>query len=149
MKREDKYPDTNTFHFHNQNPKGRITGDCTFRAISTAMRQDYNQTVMEMAELMCETGYTLNDKKGIEAYLKAKGWTKCKQPVKDDRTKYTGAEFCGRIRYRAGDLNGEYYNKNIIAMIGAHHIVAIVHGRIWDTWNSTGGKIGNYWVKEA
>lgn len=73
MDRRKKYPDTDTFHYFNANPKNRITGDCSFRAISTALMQDYNKTVMEMAELMCKTGYAMNDAKGEEKYLASKG----------------------------------------------------------------------------
>lgn len=29
-------PETSTFHFHNENPKGRRTGDCVIRAIARA-----------------------------------------------------------------------------------------------------------------
>ena len=62
--RMEKYPTTSTFVYNNVNPKNRITGDCVFRAFALAMEQDYNTTVMEMAELMCKTGYALNDSKG-------------------------------------------------------------------------------------
>ena len=133
--REQKYPDTDTFHFYNANPKGKITGDCTFRAFALALEQDYNQTVMEMAELMCETGYALNDKYGQEEYLKRKGWIKQRQPKKKNGKKYTGAEFCKKF---AGTC---------IAHIGGHHIVCIKDHKVWDHWNSTGGCIGNYWIK--
>ena len=35
MKRQDKYPETETFHFHNANPKGRLlAADCVARAVS-------------------------------------------------------------------------------------------------------------------
>lgn len=133
--RQQKYPDTDTFHYYNANPKNRITGDCSFRAISTALNQDYNQTVMEMAETMCETGYALNDKKGEEAYLKTKGWIKHSQPKHADGTKYTGTEFC------------KEFEGTCIAHIGGHHIVCIKDGKVWDTWDSTNGCIGNYWTK--
>lgn len=142
MKRSDKYPDTKYFHYYNANPKNRITGDCAFRAISTALGQDYNKTVMEMAELMCKTGYAMNDSKGENKYIESKGWVRCKQPRKDDNTKYTGKEFCKMIQ------NGVIKHKRIIAHIGGHHIVAIIDGKVWDIWNSTDGTIGNYWVKE-
>ena len=34
MKRQDKYPETETFHFHNANPKGRLlAADCVARAV--------------------------------------------------------------------------------------------------------------------
>ena len=140
MRRADKYPDTRTFHFHNANPKGRITGDCTFRAISTAMEKPWNDVVMEMAEMSCRTGYAINDKKGIERYLAEQGWEKMKQPRKDDNTKYTGKEFCREI----ADKDERY-----IADVGGHHIVAIIGGKVWDIWNSTDGCVGNYWVKKG
>ena len=138
--REQKYPETSTFHYHNQNPKNRITGDCTFRAISLATGLPYNQVVMDMAKIQCETGYALNDKKGIERYLESIGWKKCKQPRKFDGTKYTGEEWC--IEIQKANLNYP-----IIANIGGHHIVCIKDGKVWDIWDSTDGCIGNFWVK--
>ena len=137
--RREKYPDTKTFHFHNENPKNRFTGDCTFRAFALAMEQDYNSTVMEMAELMCKTGYALNDTKGESEYLKLKGWTKHKQPKKGNGKKYTGKEFCELIADK---------NKRYIAHIGGNHVVAIINGKVNDTWDSTDGCIGNYWTKD-
>lgn len=139
MTRQEAYKDTKTFRFYNANPKNRITGDCAFRAISTGLEQDYNTTVMEMATLMCETGYALNDKKGEERYLASKGWVKHPQPRKNDNTKYTGKEFCEKIAESG---------KRYIALIGGHHIVAIVDKRVWDIWDSTDKCIGNYWTKE-
>ena len=153
MNRQTKYPDTDTFHYFNANPKNRITGDCAFRAISTALEQDYNTTVMEMAEMMCKTGYALNDKKGEEKYLASKGWMKHKQPRKNDGTKYTGKEWCEYLSIN--DSSGK--TGAIIATIGGHHIVCIrptEYGdgtnckyKVWDTWNSTGYCIGNYYTK--
>ncbi len=155
--REQKYPDTKFFHFYNANPKGRITGDCTFRAICTAMEVDWGQVVMEMAEMSVRTGYAINDNKGIEKYLEENGWKKMKQPRKSDNTKYTGEDFCRAIN--AGRiLKG--YSGNIVANIGGHHIVCIkkvedLTVKTWkqiykvcDHWNSTRRCIGNYWIKE-
>lgn len=133
--REQKYPDTKTFKFYNANPKNRITGDCTFRAICTALGQTWEQTVMEMAELSCKTGYALNDTKGIAKYMELKGWTKMKQPRKSDNTKYTGKEFC------------KVFKGTCVANIGGHHVVCIKDGKVHDIWDSTDGCIGNYWVK--
>ena len=149
MKRQEKYQDTSTFHFFNANPKGRITGDCTFRAVSTALGQSWEETVMDMARFSCKTGYSINDKKGIERYLASKGWIRMPQPKKTDNTKYTGKEFCREI-----SSNVLYLGKSVIADIGGHHIVCIkemdgLHGthKVWDTWDSTDKCIGNYWVK--
>ena len=110
MSRQQKYPDTSTFHFYNANPKNRVTGNCTFRAISTALEQSWEQTVMEMAEMSCETGYAINDKKGIERYLASKGRKKQKQPRKDDNTKYTGKEFCEQLQVAPWLFTGKENN---------------------------------------
>ena len=137
MTRQQKYPDTATFHYHNANPKNRITGDCRIRAISVACEVPYNQVVMDLAKIQCETGYDQCCNQGIDILLKQYGWVKHKQPRKPDNTKYTGVEFCERARTY----------ENYIANIGGHHIVAIVGGKVWDIWDSTGGCIGNYWTK--
>jgi len=143
------YPDTKTFHYYNANPKNRITGDCTFRAICTALEKDWKDTVMEMAEFSCQTGYAINDDKGIMKYLEKNGWIKMKQPKKVNGTKYTGSEFC---QY----LNDHFPNgkgiSNIVANIGCHHIVCIrfTDGefKVNDIWDSSHNCIGNYWIKK-
>lgn len=156
MNRQKKWPNTATFRYFNANPKNRITGDCAFRAISVGLEQDYNQTVMEMAELMCKTGYALNDLKGEDKYLASKGWKKMKQPRHKDGTKYTGEEFCKVIQkwvYEDG-LHGQEWDDGIViaprivAHIGGHHIVAIIDGVIQDIWDSSHKTIGNYWIEE-
>lgn len=147
MRRQGKYPNTKTFQFFNANPKGRYTTDCVIRAISTAADIPYKKVVMEMAEMQCKTGYDRSESKLIDMYLSSKGYVKYKQPRKLDGRKYTGAEFCDVLRHREF-VDGIMLNDRIIANIGGHHIVAIMDGKVWDIWNSTGGCIGNYWVKE-
>ena len=146
MKRQEKYPETSTFHYYNANPKNRITGDCWCRAICTALQIPYNQVVMEMAELQCKTGYDASEL--IARYLESKGWIKHKQPRKADNTKFTGKEFCKEI-----NKDIMMVGKTVVANIGGHHIVCIkeddLHGlyKVYDIWDSTDGCIGNYWTK--
>lgn len=152
MRREEKYPDTETFHFYNANPKGKYTTDCVIRAISVATDIPYEAVLREMAEQQIRTGYDMSETKAIEKYLKTKGWRKQPQPRKEDNTKYTGEEFCQLL-----SVNERKGFGNVIANIGGHHIVAIVPScmgdgindrfKVYDTWNSTGGCIGNYWIK--
>lgn len=146
MKRQDKYPETSTFHYHNANPKNRFTTDCVIRAISTATEIPYIQVVMEMAQLQCETGYDDGDVKLYDKYLQSNGWRKYPQPRKQDNTKYTGKEFCKALQSDYGYVIGK--DIRIVANIGGNHIVAIVDGKVWDIWDSTSKCIGNYWVKE-
>lgn len=142
MKREEKFPNTDTFVLYNANPKNRYTSDCVFRALSTACEIEYNKVVFDGATMQCETGYDSSSKKGIEKLLDQYGWTKMKQPKTDNNKKYTGKEFCKLCK----KLNDKKYNK-IVAMIGGNHIVAIIDYKIHDTWDSSDYCIGNYWIK--
>lgn len=152
MRRQDKYPDTDTFHFHNENPKGKFTTDCVIRAIATATGIPYKTVLMEMAEQQIKTGLDMSETKAIAKYLQSKGWVKNPQPRYDDNTKYTGRDFCRWL-----SVNKRKNFGNVICNIGGHHIVAIVPScagdgindrfKVYDTWNSTSGCVGNYWTK--
>ena len=137
--RQEKYPETRTFHYYNANPKNRITGDCWLRAVCTGLNEPYNEVLMEMVQVHLETGYEMSCDKAMGKYLASKGWIKHKQPRKADNTKYTGKEFCKLLADK---------NKRYICNIGGHHMVAIVNGKVNDIWDSTGGCIGNYWTKD-
>ena len=145
MKRQEKYKDTQTFHFHNQNPKGKYTTDCVKRAISAATGIPYYDVVRELAEWQCRTGLDAGEKRLHAKMLAGYGWKMKPQPRQDDGTKFTGVQFCKW-------LTKNHFTGNIIANIGGHHIVAImpIDGKykVHDIWNSTRGCIGNYWIKE-
>ena len=89
-----KDPDTRTYHYHNANPKDRLTSDCVARAISTASGMTYTDTVRTLAEWQGHTGYDTHDRKCYGKMLDSEGWTMQKQPRKADGRKYTGKEFC-------------------------------------------------------
>ena len=137
MIRQEKYPDTNYFHYYNANPKNKFTEDCVCRAVTAATKENYATVLRAMCELSLKTGYSAFGGKGIESYMKSIRWVKHSQPRKPDNTKYTGKEFC--------ELNP---NITCVANIGGNHTIAIVNGKIWDTWNSASGCIGNYYTKE-
>ena len=145
MTRQEKYPETSTFHYFNANPKNKITCDCVVRAVSTALEQDYTLTLMEMTQLQCELGYDITDTKLYSAYLELKGWVRCKQPRKSNNKKYTGEEWCKLLQKDPWVVIGK---RRVVANIGGNHVVAIVDGKVWDIWDSTDGCIGNYWVKK-
>ena len=144
--REQQFPETTTFHLHNANPKGRLTGDCTDRAISTACGVPYEQVVMDLARIQCETGYSRSMHGGIEILLERYGWVKHKQPRKPDNTKYTGKEFC-KVVQNGIAKDGIVITDKIFCTIGGHHVTAIMDGKVWDVWNCTDSCVGNYWTK--
>lgn len=152
-KRRKKHPNTSTFFYHNANPKNKITTDCVIRALSTGMQKPYNEVVMELAQMQCETGFDDGDTALIDRYLKKNGWVRCKQPKKEDGKKYTGKEFCLKLQHpiyseELTTLPIDFDWHHVIADIGGHHIVAIVDGQVHDIWNSTHKCIGIVWVKE-
>lgn len=151
MRREDRYPETDTFVYYNRNPKNRLTSDCVVRAISTAMDIDYDRVLFEMAYIASETGYGVTDTKCVDAYMKHYGWKKYRQPRHRDNTKFTGRQFCEWLSVNCENGAAGY----ILCNIGGNHMVAIkptnhdginCQYKVHDIWDSTDGCIGNYWV---
>lgn len=142
MKHQPK--DTDTFVYHNQNPKNKSTGDCVIRALSTATGIPYNDVLLGLVTIQIKTGYMVNCRECYGKWLKELGWVQHKQPKKDDGRKYTGREFCQALWHQELDIEGDH---RIIAHIGTHHVVAIMNWQVWDIWNSSGGCIGVYWTK--
>lgn len=139
-KRQKKYPTTATFHFENRNPKGILTtGDCVYRAISKALDKDWNEVVMELAELACETALAPNSTENFAIYLERHGFEKYKQPRHADGTKYKVKEFCEA--HKTGT-----YVVNI-----AGHTFAVKNGKVYDTWDCSkfSNRVGNFWKKRA
>lgn len=146
MTRSEKYPDTNTFHLYNANPYNRFTDDCVFRAICTAEGETWENVLKGLFEISLNTGYSPFCVECYEKYLAKLGWIKQKQPRRKDGTKYTGKSFCKAIQLLSKEIVPSI-NGNYIVHIGSHHIAAIVDGKVYDTFDSTNGGIGNYWVK--
>lgn len=136
--RQEIYKDTEYFHYHNANPKNRITEDCVVRALTTALRMDYTDVVKELAKIQCETGYCGFGKKGIEKFLTSLEYVKCKEPRKWDNTKMTLKEFM--------DDNPWIDNKNIICFAGSHHVSCIIDGVVNDIWDCSRQTMHTYWV---
>lgn len=137
MTRAERYPDTATFRLYNANPHGRIVGDCVARSLCTALGRPWEDVIKDLTEYGTARGLMANDKACYTSWLELNGWTKHKQPRKKNGKKYTGAEFCRKFKPTCA-----------IAHIGGNHIVAIIDGKVHDTWDSTSGCIGNYWTLE-
>lgn len=128
--------DTESFHYYNANPVNRMTGDCAVRAIALAFNMSWEDAYRELFEFGLKNRMMLNDSKCIEKYLKHKGWEKVRAPKKVDGKKYTAEEALRLFR-----------GKVVLANIGSKHIACIKDNKVWDTWNCTKRKVGNYWIK--
>ena len=140
MKREQKYPETEWFHYYNANYKNKISADCVVRAICTALEKSWIDTVRELTEVGIKYGTVMNETSTYKKYLKQLGYEMQKQPRFENGGKYTGVEFCELCRKKGW--------KKVIAHIGGHHIVAVVDYKVYDIWDSTYKCIGNFWIIE-
>ena len=147
-RRRQKYPDTKWFKYHNVNPKGKITTDCVYRAISNAMQIPYAQVAREMTELQIETGWDTGESRLIDKYITSKGWYKHSQPYKyddfDNKKKYTGKEFVEYLQGMTKFKNGGMFNR-VIMNIGSEHLSCVINGKVEDIWNCSNNCVGIWW----
>lgn len=120
---------------YNPNPSQRSVGDCTVRALSKALNQDWNKTYMDI----CLEGYLMCDMPSANAcwgaYLRSKGFKRLAIPdtCPDD---YTIEDFC----------NDHPHGVYILAM--TTHVVCVEDGTLYDTWDSRNELPQYYWFKE-
>lgn len=129
------------FRKFNINPKGRLTGDCSTRAIATACGITYGEALKEQYEEAASSCYGFTCKEVLEAVLKRHGFVKMKQPRRPDGRKYR----VGEIEQVASGCQLEA--GVVISM--AHHDTAYLRGEIVDIWDCRFKTIGNYYVKGA
>ena len=152
---QDLLSDVSALHMENLNPASKLTGDCTLRAISAV----YDCSWHEALDLLAEAGEykepyvnSLANVRRLLAKLEGEGFARCERPTVSSgssKTAMTGTQFC------------EYLNQNyccgekIFALLGKNHCAAICpepcedgsfEYKIWDTWDSSERKVGEYWV---
>lgn len=118
---------------YNANPIHKRVGDCTVRAISKALGQSWEQTYTELAL----QGMILSDMPSANhvwgAYLKQKGYERKLVPDSCPDC-YTVSDFC------------EDYPNGIYILAISGHVVTVIDGRYYDTWDS-GSEIPIYFWK--
>lgn len=118
---------------YNPNPDFMKVGDCTVRAISKALCQDWETTYLDL----CVYGLMLSDMPSANhvwgAYLHSKGYER--HLIEDTTCRYTVRQFASE------HPNGTY----ILALSG--HVVCVKDGNYYDTWDS-GMEIPIYYWKK-
>ena len=118
------------FQHYNPNPSKRNVGDCTVRALSKALGQDWEKTYVGL----CLEGFLLGDMPSSNAvwgsYLRHHGYRRSLAP--DD---ITVSEFL--------DSNPE--GTYILALSG--HVVCAKDRVLYDTWHSENEIVLYYWQK--
>lgn len=124
------------FQYFNANPSGNNTNDCVIRSICAATGSEWDDVLSELTKCALKHKLMVDDPDLYSKYLKSIGWEKQKQPKKRNGKKYTGREWVA------------IFKGNAIAHMGTHHMVYVSHNKVWDTWDSSDGIVGNYWVKK-
>lgn len=111
------------YRFYNPNPKGKLVGDCSVRAISIALNQSWEKTYNDI----CALGFDLYDMPSSNSvwgtYLQDNGLVR--QIIPDSCPEcYSIREFCHDHK------NGLY-----ILCTGSH-VVTAIDGDYYDTWDS-------------
>ena len=121
--------------YTNLNPLERNVGDCVVRAIAKATGEAWDKTYIGI----CLKGLELCDMPSANsvwgAYLVDKGFEREIVPNTCPNC-YTVADFC------KDNPKGTY----ILAL--SSHIVCVIDGNTYDTWNSTSGTPIYYWRKK-
>lgn len=119
---------------YNPNPLGKIVGDCVIRAISKILDKGWVWTYIEL----CIQGLLMADMPSSNAvwgaYLKSKGFHKENIPDTCPDC-YTIADF-------AND-----YPRGTYAVCTGSHVVAVINGSVFDSWDSLRETPIFYWRK--
>lgn len=111
------------FIFYNENPNSLRVGDCVVRAISKVEDMDWYDTYIDM----CSQGMEMTDMPSSNrvwmAYLKEIGYSINLLPA-DCPNCYSIADFC------------KDYPKGSYLLATGSHLVAVVDGDYYDTWDS-------------
>lgn len=119
--------------FFNPNPKNNRVGDCTVRALSKLLNQDWNETYLGL----CLQGFLLKDMPSSNdiwsRYLIEKGFTRKILPDTCPSC-YTIRQFC------TDNPKGSFL------LATGTHVVAVIDGNYYDSWDS-GNEVPIYFFK--
>lgn len=120
------------YKYYNPNPRGKNVGDCTVRAVSKALNQNWEQAFAGLTA----TGFMLCDMPSSNnvwgEYLRRNGFTR----ELIDRYEYTIEDFCTD------------HKKGLYVLALNNHVVCVQDGDYYDSWDS-GKEIPLYvWRRE-
>ena len=120
---------------YNANPLHNRVGDCTVRAISTVLNQDWYETFIDL----CLISIKMADMPSADVvwgkYLKSKGFRRSILSCDSDLCT-TVNDFCKKNP------------KGTFIVCPKNHVVAVKDGRFFDTWDSGDESINFFWKKE-
>ena len=119
---------------YNPNPHGNLTGDCVIRALTLAFGKNWDDVYNMLADFgfknktmpsLNETWTDLLRQNGFQRFIIPNECPDC----------YTVRNFC------------EDYPKGVYILATESHVIAVVDGDYYDTWDS-GSKVPIYYFKK-
>lgn len=122
------------FIMYNPNPYGRRVDDCTVRAASKALNQSWEETFVGLSMQAFADGDIMDAKANMCAYLQSKGFRRFAIPNTCPAC-YTVAQFA------------QDHPHGTFVLGGGDHVVAVVGGDWFDTFDSRDMVPLYVWVK--
>lgn len=120
--------------YYQPNPAGRNIGDCSVRAVSVALGVDWERAYCEL----CSNGYYMADLPSsngvISGTLRQHGFYREAIPNTCPEC-YTIKDFCND------------HPKGIFVVGTGNHVVGVIDGEYWDSWDSGNEIPIYYWEK--
>ena len=121
----------------NKNDIKDTTGDCVVRALTKVTGKDWLQVFDELVPIARRIQCMQNDKKCYQEYLKQQGFTYHGVSNKKGTTRPTVSSFARK--HKQGTF---------LARV-AGHVVAVVDGHFYDTWDCGEKSMYGYWEATA
>lgn len=122
------------FIYYNPNPKKKSVGDCTIRAISLLLDQEWIDTFIELAVLSAIECDMPSSNAVWRKYLLQKGCI-CHLILNTCPDCYTVKDFC------LDNPDGKFL------LATGEHVVTVIDGNYYDTWDSGDQVPIFYWLK--
>ena len=126
-----------TYYQPNDKDLKDIIGDCVIRAFAKTENKTWVEVFDELAPIARELQCLMNNKPCYQEYLKRKGYEYVGVSNKKGTKRPTVSSFA--LAHKTGAY----------VTIAANHVVAVVDGRFYDTWDSGQKSLDGYWIKKA
>lgn len=120
--------------YYNSNPIARSVQDCTVRALSKALNISWDKAHMELSEASRQMGTIMNDNTVMDALLRRNGFFRKNIPNYCPEC-YSIKEFC------------EDHPKGLYVLGTGTHVVTVVDGDWYDSWDSSDEIPLYYWTR--
>lgn len=110
-------------------------GDCVIRSLTKALNKEWLEVFDEMQPLSRELQVPFNCRPCYEKYLDNKGFT------------YKGISNGKGTKRPTVDRFAKDHPTGVYVLRVAHHLVTVVDGIYYDTWDSGYKSLYGYWVK--